>query len=210
MLWAQEMGSILDRKIWRLLSFLTLDCKHPNTKLVFSSFQWLVGNFYLIRFWNEAKSIVARTHCLLTIRSELCNKDLLIHFPPPFHLFCFEEQQEGNPCRSDCLCVLQVLIMSVYSGVVFFRVKNDPNQLVMNLKRGVFFISVLNMTLINLGQLPALLEERAIYYKQQGAHFFRPQSFLFAKFFGGLPFSLLEVRVPSGCFIFSFTLTWLL
>jgi len=55
--------------------------------------------------------------------------------------------------------------MSVYSGVVFFRVKNDPNQLVMNLKRGVFFISVLNMTLINLGQLPALLEEWAIYYK---------------------------------------------
>lgn len=92
--------------------------------------------------------------------------------------------------------------MSVYTGVVFFRVNNDPEQLVMNLKRSVFFVSILNMTLINLGQLPALLEERAIYYKQQGAHFYRPQSFLFAKIVGSLPLSLLEVRVPAG-FIFS-------
>lgn len=84
--------------------------------------------------------------------------------------------------------------MSVYTGVVFFRVKNDPDQLVMNLKRGVFFISVLNMTLINLGQLPGLLEERPVYYKQQGARFFRPQSFLFAKILGAMPFSLLEVE----------------
>lgn len=85
--------------------------------------------------------------------------------------------------------------MSVYTGFVFFRVKEDPDQLVMNLKRGVFFISVLNMTLINLGQLPGLLEERAIYYKQQGARFFRPQSFLLAKIFGAMAFSLVEVQV---------------
>ena len=85
--------------------------------------------------------------------------------------------------------------MSTYTGVVFFRVQNDPDQLVMNLKRGVFFISVLNMTLINLGQLPGLLEERAVYYKQQGARFFRPQSFLFAKLLATLPFSFLEVQV---------------
>lgn len=87
--------------------------------------------------------------------------------------------------------------MSVYTGAVFFRVKDDPDQLVMNLKRGVFFISVLNMTLVNLGQLPGLLEERAIYYKQQGAHFYRPQSFLFAKILGTLPFSVLEVNASS-------------
>lgn len=88
--------------------------------------------------------------------------------------------------------------MSVYTGIVFFRIKNDPKQLVMNLKRSVFFVSAMNMTLINLGQLPGLLEERAIYYKQQGAHFYRPASFLFAKFFGSLPYSLFEVRVPLG------------
>jgi hypothetical protein len=87
--------------------------------------------------------------------------------------------------------------MSVYTGVVFFRVKNDPNQLIMNLKRGVFFISLLNMTLISLGQLPALFDERAIYYKQQGARFFRPQSFLIAKILVAIPLSLLEVQVAS-------------
>lgn len=100
--------------------------------------------------------------------------------------------------------------MSLCTGVVYFRINNDLEQIVMNLKRGVFFISVLNMTLINLGQLPVLLEERAIYYKQQGAHFFRPQSFLFAKIFGSLPFSLLEVQVPADFLNFSFMLAWLL
>lgn len=91
--------------------------------------------------------------------------------------------------------------MSVYTGVVFFRVKDDPDQLVMNLKRGVFFISVLNMTLVNLGQLPGLLEERATYYKQQGAHFYRPQSFLISKILGSLPVSLIEVNLVAVDFL---------
>ena len=90
--------------------------------------------------------------------------------------------------------------MSVYTGVVFFRVKDTPDQLIMNLKRSVFFISLLNMTLINLGQLPNLLEERAIYYKQQGARFYRPQSFLLAKIFWAIPLSLLEVQVLVNSF----------
>jgi hypothetical protein len=94
----------------------------------------------------------------------------------------------------------------VYSGIVYFRISNDPEQLIMNLKRSVFFISILNLSLINLGQLPGLLEERAIYYKQQGAHFFRPQSFLFAKIVGSLPFSFLEVRIPVAFFKCTFVL----
>lgn len=85
--------------------------------------------------------------------------------------------------------------MSAYTGVVFFRVQHKPDQLDMNLLRGVFFISVLNMTMFNLGQLPALMEERSIYYKQQSAHFYRPQSFFFAKLLGGLPMTIFEVSV---------------
>ena len=85
------------------------------------------------------------------------------------------------------------MIASVYTGVVFFRVREVPNQLDMNLLRGVFFISVLNLTLFNLGQLPGLLDDRTIYYKQQGAHFYRPQSFLVAKFLGTVPFTTAEV-----------------
>eukprot|EP00250_Pteridium_aquilinum_P022490 c25391_g3_i1 orf=250-2904(-) len=46
--------------------------------------------------------------------------------------------------------------------------------------------------MFNVGQLPVLMSERSIYYKQKRAHFFRPISFLLGKFFGSLPFSLCE------------------
>jgi ABC-type multidrug transport system ATPase subunit/ABC-type multidrug transport system permease subunit len=94
-----------------------------------------------------------------------------------------------------CLRLMQILIMSLYSGIVFFRVHNDPNQLDMNLLKSVFFISLLNLTLFNLGQLPGLLDERPLYYKQQDAHFYRPLSYLFAKIVGGFPFTLLETTI---------------
>jgi hypothetical protein len=88
--------------------------------------------------------------------------------------------------------------MSLYTGIVFFRVHKNPNQLDLNLLKSVFFISLLNLTLFNLGQLPGLMDERALYYKQQDAHFYRPLSYLFAKIVGGFPFTLLEVN--SLCF----------
>jgi hypothetical protein len=78
--------------------------------------------------------------------------------------------------------------MSLYTGIVFFRVHNDLNQLDLNLLKTVFFISLLNLTLfINLRQLPGLLDKCALYYKQQGAHFYCPQSYLFAKIVRGFP-----------------------
>uniref|UniRef100_A0A7I4CW03 ABC transporter domain-containing protein n=1 Tax=Physcomitrium patens TaxID=3218 RepID=A0A7I4CW03_PHYPA len=122
--------------------------------------------------------------------------EYLLNFVPEVNLLLKREMKVLMRNRIGLrLRVGQVLIMSIYTGVVFFRVQDDPNQLVMNLKRSVFFISLLNITLINLGQLPALMEERAIYYKQQGARFFRPQSFLFSKILGALPISMLEATL---------------
>ncbi|KAJ7522819.1 hypothetical protein O6H91_18G028200 [Diphasiastrum complanatum] len=86
----------------------------------------------------------------------------------------------------------QVLVLSFFVGFLFFRVKNDADQQDMNLVRGIFFVSLLDMTLFNVGQLPALMEQRATYYKQQSANFFRPGSYLFSKIIGSLPFSLAE------------------
>ncbi len=79
---------------------------------------------------------------------------------------------------------LQISIMSLYIGIVFFCVHNDPNQLDLNLLKIVFFISLLNLTLFNLRQLPGLLDKCALYYKQQDAHFYCLQSYLFAKLLG--------------------------
>ncbi|KAH7447131.1 hypothetical protein KP509_01G092800 [Ceratopteris richardii] len=95
------------------------------------------------------------------------------------------------------LRAMQVLVMSLFLGFLLFRIDNRPDQRYMNLFRSGFFVSVINMTMFNVGQLPALMSERYIYYKQKGAHFYRPISFLLGKIIGGLPFTLCETTVWS-------------
>jgi hypothetical protein len=88
---------------------------------------------------------------------------------------------------------MQVVILALFLGFLLFRVKHDPDQRNMNLYRTAFFLSVLNMTLFNLGHLPALMDERSIYYKQRGARFYRPISYLVGKIIGSSFFSICEV-----------------
>ncbi|KAH7282783.1 hypothetical protein KP509_35G047300 [Ceratopteris richardii] len=95
------------------------------------------------------------------------------------------------------LRVMQVLTMSFFVGFFLFRVHPAPDQRIMNLFRTGFFVSVINLTMFNVGQLPALMSERNIFYKQKAAHFYRPVSYLLAKFFGNFPFSLCEAIVWS-------------
>jgi hypothetical protein len=87
----------------------------------------------------------------------------------------------------------QILVLSFFIGLIFFRVHPNGNQLNFNLLRSVFFTSLLNMTLFNLGQLPRLVEERKLFYKQTGANFYRPSSYVFANLVGSAPFSMAEV-----------------
>ncbi|CAM6101594.1 unnamed protein product [Calypogeia fissa] len=93
--------------------------------------------------------------------------------------------------------LVQVLVLGFFVGFVFFQVHPDEQQLNFNLLRSTFFVSLLDMTLFNAGQLPALVEERKIYYKQNGANFYRPSSYLFAKIVGSLPFCMAEATTWS-------------
>ncbi|KAL3689857.1 hypothetical protein R1sor_016166 [Riccia sorocarpa] len=87
---------------------------------------------------------------------------------------------------------VQVLVLGLLMGFLFFRVKRNANQYNMGYFRGVTFVTLLDMTLFSLSQLPGLFQERPIYYKQQGAHFFRPSTYLLAKICGSFIFSLVE------------------
>ncbi|KAH7447123.1 hypothetical protein KP509_01G092400 [Ceratopteris richardii] len=51
----------------------------------------------------------------------------------------------------------------------------------MNLFWAGSFVSVINMTMFNVGQLSALMSEGYIYYKEKGAHFYWPISYLLAR-----------------------------
>lgn len=87
---------------------------------------------------------------------------------------------------------VQILVLSFYIGFTFFQVHPDDHQFNFNLLRSTFFVSLLDMTLFNLGQLPGLIEERKIFYKQNGANFYRPSSYVAAKFVGMVPFAMAE------------------
>ncbi|MCO5571123.1 hypothetical protein L7F22_024855 [Adiantum nelumboides] len=93
------------------------------------------------------------------------------------------------------LRVFQVLVLSFFVGFLLFRVKPNADQSNMNLFKTAFFVSVMNMTMFNVGQLPGLMSERSIFYKQKGVHFFRPISYLLGKFIGSMPFSLCEATI---------------
>ncbi|KAG6540811.1 hypothetical protein Mapa_017836 [Marchantia paleacea] len=97
---------------------------------------------------------------------------------------------------------IQVLILGLFTGFLFFRIERDPDSLDMSQFRGVTFITVLDMTLFSMGQLPLLFQERPVYYKQQGAHFFRPSTYLFAKICGSIPFSLAEATTWTAVVYF--------
>ncbi|BBN17690.1 protein MpABCG27 [Marchantia polymorpha subsp. ruderalis] len=97
---------------------------------------------------------------------------------------------------------IQVLILALFMGFLFFRIERLPDSLDMSQFRGVTFITILDMTLFSMGQLPLLFQERPVYYKQQGAHFFRPSTYLFAKIFGSIPFSLAEATTWTALVYF--------
>eukprot|EP00850_Spirogloea_muscicola_P004781 SM000021S06414 [mRNA] locus=s21:129930:140406:+ [translate_table: standard] len=91
----------------------------------------------------------------------------------------------------------EIVVLGLFVGTFFFQLKQDANQLDMNLRRGIGFSSVMTTTLINLGHLPFILEDRLIFYKQQGARFYRPASYLLAQIFSQFPFSFTEASLQA-------------
>ncbi|KAL2613833.1 hypothetical protein R1flu_025525 [Riccia fluitans] len=97
---------------------------------------------------------------------------------------------------------VQVVVLGLLMGILFFRVRRNPDQYNMGFFRGVTFVTLLDMTLFSLGQLPGLFQERSIFYKHQEAHFFRPSTYLFAKICGSAIVSIVEATAWTAIVYF--------
>ncbi|KAL3679045.1 hypothetical protein R1sor_022001 [Riccia sorocarpa] len=97
---------------------------------------------------------------------------------------------------------VQVLVLGLLMGFLFFRVRRNADQYNMGFFRGVTFVTLLDMTLFSMGQLPGLFQERPVYYKQQGAHFYRPSTYLFAKICGSTIFNVAEATAWTAIVYF--------
>lgn len=87
----------------------------------------------------------------------------------------------------------QITLISLFVGTIFWQMDDSVDFARMNLRRGVGFLSLMSTFLCNAIQLPGQLADRAVFYKQQSARFYRPGSYLLASVAANFPFSCLEV-----------------
>ncbi|GAQ83467.1 pleiotropic drug resistance protein [Klebsormidium nitens] len=86
----------------------------------------------------------------------------------------------------------QITFISLFVGTIFWQLNESADFAHMNTRRGVGFLSLMSTFLCNAIQLPGQLADRAVFYKQQGARFYRPGSYLLASVAANFPFSCLE------------------
>ena len=88
----------------------------------------------------------------------------------------------------------QVVVLALFSGMLFFQAPADANSANLNIRRGTCFISMMTNTLMSLGHAPQHFEDRLVFYKHTAMRFYRPVSYWLAGFLAGSIFNLAEVR----------------
>ncbi|KAJ0405196.1 hypothetical protein ATCC90586_008824 [Pythium insidiosum] len=81
-----------------------------------------------------------------------------------------------------------VLLMGVLYGTTFWQLPTNNSQLVL----GLLFSCSMFLSLGPAAQLPVFFANRAVFYKQRGANFYRTSSYVFASCVAQLPMLLFE------------------
>ncbi|CAM6087925.1 unnamed protein product [Calypogeia fissa] len=100
------------------------------------------------------------------------------------------------------LRLLQVLVMGLFGGALFYKVGGKYMNLKMNATRSIGFVTTGNLMLVSLVQLPLFMSQRAIFYKQRQQRFFRVSSYVISQSVVGIPQALLEAILYSSTIYF--------
>lgn len=84
-------------------------------------------------------------------------------------------------------------IVALLCSSVYYQVDTTDAQLTM----GIIFESILNLSVVQLAQIPTVMAAREVFYKQLGANFFRTTSYVLSSSAVQLPVILLETVVCS-------------
>eukprot|EP00897_Mesotaenium_endlicherianum_P003132 jgi/Mesen1/2847/ME000174S02104 len=87
---------------------------------------------------------------------------------------------------------ITIVLLALFLGTLVWRASHDAHIEDIQLRRAIFFTTLMTLTIITLGQMPSYFQERIVFYKQEQAKFFRPFSYFVSLWAGGLPFSLFE------------------
>ncbi|KAL2652756.1 hypothetical protein R1flu_020884 [Riccia fluitans] len=90
---------------------------------------------------------------------------------------------------------VQVLIIGIFTGTLFYRVSDSHDQSTMDLKKSLAFLACMALSLNTVSQIPAQLDERQVFEKQYSARFFRTQSYVLASSMSGVPYLIMETAI---------------
>lgn len=88
---------------------------------------------------------------------------------------------------------MQVLILGLFAGSLFWRVGGVYEPLDLSMVRSLGFVASMSILLINMVQLPVYMLLRPVFYKHRGQRFFRASSYLIAHSTINIPQSFVEV-----------------
>ncbi|KAL3683081.1 hypothetical protein R1sor_001103 [Riccia sorocarpa] len=90
---------------------------------------------------------------------------------------------------------IQVLIIGIFTGTLFYRVSDSHDQSAMDLKKSLAFLACMALSLNTVSQIPAQLDERQVFEKHFSARFFRTRSYVLASAMSGIPYLLMETLI---------------
>ncbi|GJP31886.1 hypothetical protein CLOM_g15887, partial [Closterium sp. NIES-68] len=90
---------------------------------------------------------------------------------------------------------MQVLILGIFTGTVFYRIPNTISTATMQLRLSIAFAATMALALGGFALIPNIIDERQVVEKQMGARFYRSSSYVIASTICNLPFSLAEVLI---------------
>ncbi|CAM6092842.1 unnamed protein product [Calypogeia fissa] len=90
---------------------------------------------------------------------------------------------------------LQVLIIAVFTGTLFYRVSPSHQQASMDLKKSLAFLACMALSLNTVAQIPQQLDVRQVVEKQFAARFYRTQIYVLASALNGIPYTALETLI---------------
>ncbi|CAI7849442.1 unnamed protein product, partial [Closterium sp. NIES-54] len=90
---------------------------------------------------------------------------------------------------------MQVLILGIFTGTVFFQIPNTISTATMQLRLSIAFAATMALALGGFALIPNIIDERQVVEKQLGARFYRSTSYVIASTICNFPFSLAEVLI---------------
>ncbi|KAH9289369.1 hypothetical protein KI387_033486 [Taxus chinensis] len=97
---------------------------------------------------------------------------------------------------------MQAFVLGLFAGSAFYKMGEQYSQTEMNSVRALGFVTIMNVMLISLVQLPLNMLQRPILYKQRSQRFFRVSSYCVAHSVVNLPQTLLEALLYTLCVYF--------